>query len=458
MPRFKVKDIADICKGNLKGTGEFYVDNFAIDSRRVNESSLFVPIVGENVDAHRFIEDVYNSGCRVCFCSDKSLKPVEGMSYIEVDNTVEALQSLAEFYRESIKVPVVAVTGSVGKTSSREVIAKALSAKYKVYQTKGNGNSQIGVPLTILEFEEDCEIAVIEMGISMPGEMTRIAKVVKPDVAVITNIGDAHIEYLGSRKGVMEEKLHITDYMKKGSKLVLNADDDLLATVKLSCDIEKLEVFTSPKEGAVFFVSDKTLEEGLASFTADLDGEKVFCKLGAYGNHQINNAMLALTVAKIYNVNLLLAAKKIAEFRGFKHRQELLQKESIEVLDDSYNASPSSMKAALDILENIGGERVKVAVLADMKELGKDERTLHEDIGAYVADIKSISCLYTLGELAKSISSEAERKRKDLEVCHFDSREELLKALKTNFTKDCVILFKGSNSMRLFDVIDEYLA
>ena len=457
MPRFSVKELVDICGADFYGDENLCIDNFAIDSREVNSGSLFIPIVGEKVDAHKFIPTVNENHCKVCLCSDKNIEKLETMTYIYVENTVRALQKIAEFYRGTLNIPIVAVTGSVGKTTSREIISKALSAKYKVYQTKGNGNSQVGVPLTILGISQEDEIAVIEMGVSEPGEMHRIAEVVKPNIAVVTNIGEAHIEFLGSKKGIREEKFHIMDFMKKGDKLFVNADDELLLEAKAYTNIEKVEVFTSDNIKAEYYVENLELIDGLASFVANLKGKKIKCKLAVYGKHQVSNAMLALAVADNFSVDLELAAKKIGEFTGFKRRQNIINLGNIIIIDDTYNASPSSMKAGIDILEAIGGSRKKIAVLADMKELGKDEIELHREIGRYILDKKDISILYTLGDLSSYIAEGAKEKEKLESIIHFTDKDKLVKKLKEEKNLEVVILFKGSNSMKLNEVIEAYM-
>ncbi len=460
MPRFSVKEIADICKANILGDENLYVNNFIIDSRKVNKDSLFIPIIGENIDAHKFINQVYDNECKVCFCSKKDIDIIQGMTYIFVDDTISALQKLALYYRESLNIPIVAITGSVGKTSTREIISKALSAKYRVYHTKGNENSQIGVPLTILNIENSDEIAIIEMGISLKGEMTKIAKIVKPDVAVITNIGEAHIEFLGSREGILIEKFHIMDYMKKNSKLVVNADDKLLLFAKAYDNIDKINVFSYNninKNQEKYYIKKIEFKDAKADFIASINGKEISCTLKAYGLHQATNAMLALTVADIFSVDLKLASEKIKEFVGLKGRQNVIDSGNITIIDDSYNASPSSMKAAIDILNEIKSDRKKILILGDMKELGKNEIEFHKDIGRYLLNKKNINIVYTLGELSKNISDISKAYGDFEKVKHFDSATQALDELKKNYKENVILLFKASNSMKLFDIIDEYL-
>lgn len=460
MPKFSVRELANICMADFVGDENLVLDDFSIDSRKVHSSSLFIPLVGEKVDAHKFISQVYESSCKACLCSKKDIELIDGMTYIFVDNTLLALQNIAKYYRNTLEIPIVAVTGSVGKTTSREIIAKALSAKYRTYQTKGNGNSQVGVPLTILGISKEDEIAVIEMGISEPGEMHKIARVVKPDVAVVTNIGEAHIEFLASREGILEEKYHIMDYMKKGAKLFVNADNKLLLDSKAYEGVEKIEVFTeeAANKDARYYTTKIELLDGFPHFKASINNKDISCKLSVYGKHQVANAMLALSVAENFNVDLEKAVQKIEEFTGIKRRQNVINVGSITIIDDSYNAAPSSMKAGLDILDNILAKKKKIAVLADMKELGKDEKELHKEIGKYILNKNSINILYTLGELARYIGEVAKQEDKLDIIKSFTNKEDLVKSLKEFAKEDCIILFKGSNSMKLNEVIEEYLA
>ncbi len=458
MPRWDIREIARICGATMEGAGQGYVEGFAIDSRHIRAGDLFIPLLGEKVDAHRFIPDVYHRGCRVSFVSGEALPVPEGMTYLRVENTLRAIQDLAAYYRKTLSIPFVAVTGSVGKTGTREMTAAALSVKYKVYQTGGNSNGQIGVPLTILGITKDAQIAVIEMGISEPGEMSRIADIVAPDMALVSNIGDAHMEFLGSREDICREKFHIMDKMKAGSRLLVNGEDRILLAAEAYPGVEKILVFagTLPKEeNFSYYVRKQSVREGFAHFTASIGGEEVSCSLPVPGAHQVGNAMLALTAASLCGADVRAAAKKLEEFKTVGHRQEIRQKGNSILIDDSYNASPDSMRAALQVLKDMGGRRKKIAVLADMKELGRESRRLHEEVGAYAAGLTELACLYTFGENAAYVYAKAKEEREGLEALHFQSREELLARLQEDMREESIILLKGSNSMRLYELAEE---
>ena len=454
MKNVNIDFILKATAGKLKGKkNDIEVQSICLDSRQAKEGALFVPIVGEKVDAHDFIKKVYESGIRVSLSEREDTKVPEDMSIILVENSVKALQDIAKAYRESINIPIVAITGSVGKTTTKEMISLALSAQKKVYKTPANQNSQVGVPKTVLESDLSADVIVIEMGISEFSEMHRISEIVKADVAVVNNIGVAHIQNFGTRESIRDEKLHIIDGMKEGAKLFLNAEDDMLAGAKLS---KKMDV-------EYFAVSDTGLSKNYAShielvnscpqFIAHIGGEEVAVELNIQGMHQVLNAVIALTVAKFYGVDLKSASKKLSEFRGFRHRQEIIKYKDITIIDDSYNASPDSMRAALLILKDMKARR-KIAVLADMRELGEDEVNLHRQIAQFIKENACADLLLTYGELAKNIHDYVREHFSACEALHFDDKAELDTFLKKTVAAEDVVLFKGSNSMKLFDSVD----
>ncbi len=454
MKNVNIDFILKATAGKLKGKkNDIEVQSICLDSRQAKEGALFVPIVGEKVDAHDFIKKVYESGIRVSLSEREDIKVPEDMSIILVENSVKALQDIAKAYRESINIPIVAITGSVGKTTTKEMISLALSAQKKVYKTPANQNSQVGVPKTVLESDLSADVIVIEMGISEFSEMHRISEIVKADVAVVNNIGVAHIQNFGTRESIRDEKLHIIDGMKEGAKLFLNAEDDMLAGAKLSKKMD-VEYFAMSDTGlSKNYASHIELVNSCPQFIAHIGGEEVGVELNIQGMHQVLNAVIALTVAKLYGVDLKSASKKLSEFRGFRHRQEIIKYKDITIIDDSYNASPDSMRAALLILKDMKAKR-KIAVLADMRELGEDEVNLHRQIAQFIKENASVDLLLTYGELAKNIHDYVREHFSVCEALHFDDKAELDTFLKKTVAAEDVVLFKGSNSMKLFDSVD----
>ena len=470
MTGITVKELLEATGGNLlHGQEDQHVKHISLDSRKMEGDDLFVPIVGERVDAHRFLCQAIASGAAVVFTSEhhcgedvkacvrqqcgenreQERKALQA-AWIEVSDTKKALQDLGSFCRKRLSLPLVGITGSVGKTTTREMIAEALSAGFLVYKTPGNSNSQVGVPITIAEIPQSAEIGVIELGMSEPGEMERIARVARVDCAVMTNIGVAHIEQLGSQEHILEEKLHIQDGMPAEGILFLNGDDPLLASVV-------------PKEGRKrvlyglgrdcdYRAEDLHLEEGYPVFTAVHGDRSVRVRLQVMGSHMVSNAMAALAVADTYGLSMEKAALALGQFKGYKGRQQIFQWGGVTVIDDSYNASPVSMKAGLEVLASVKGEGRRIAVLADMKELGLEAVRFHEEIGAYIGE-HPLDMVLLLGELASCIGSGMDAARAVTPHIEMDRLAQVEEWLDEHIKEGDCILFKGSNSMKLSEAV-----
>lgn len=470
MTGITVKELLEATGGNLLlGQEDQHAGHISLDSRKMEGDDLFVPIVGERVDAHLFLCQAIASGAAAVFTSEhhrwedvkasvrqqcggnrEQEKKALGAAWIEVPDTKKALQDLGSFCRKRLTLPLVGITGSVGKTTTREMIAEALSAGFLVYKTPGNSNSQVGVPITIAEIPQSAEIGVIELGMSEPGEMERISRVARVDCAVMTNIGVAHIEQLGSQEHILEEKLHIQDGMPAEGILFLNGDDPLLASVV-------------PKEGRKrvlyglgrdcdYRAEDLHLEEGYPVFTAVHGDRSVRVRLQVMGSHMVSNAMAALAVADTYGLSMEKAALALGQFKGYKGRQQIFQWGGVTVIDDSYNASPVSMKAGLEVLASVKGEGRRIAVLADMKELGLEAVRFHEEIGAYIGE-HPLDMVLLLGELASCIGSGMDAARAVTPHIEMDRLAQVEEWLDEHIREGDCILFKGSNSMKLSEAV-----
>ena len=440
--KLTIRELNNITDGNVaNGDFERYADriitNMVTDSRSVKEDSAYLPIIGERVDGHSFISAAL-SNCYLSFSEKDDIDYAGDRIIIRVDSVQKAMNKIAEYYRSTIQIPIVAVTGSVGKTTTREMIAAALSSEGKVFSTKGNKNSQIGVPLTLSEFEDDAYIAVLELGMSMPDEMEKIADLVKPNCAVFTNIGVTHIENLGSREKIFEEKNHITDYLKDGEYVVINDDNDILHNAKWREGIKVLRYGLS--ENCDAYVKDINNDSGTPEFTAVVGDEEVRISLNVYGKHMIYNSLAALLVCKAYGVDLYKAAEKLSQFEGFAHRQQIIRTKHFVIIDDSYNANPDSMRAAIDMLDAFPARGKKIAVLGDMKELGEISAQEHKKIAQHIKSKSGIDKVFTIGEYSQLIDSDR----------HFSVKEELEEYIKDSIDDGDVILFKASNSFALF--------
>ena len=445
-----IKELAFATGGEIiSGNENAVFSNIVIDSRQADKDSLFVPLVGEKNDAHKFLKSVYDMGCRVAISSRKDIFLRDDFNIVLVNDTTEALQKLGKYIRSKLTLPLVGVTGSVGKTTTREMVALALS-DLKVFKTPNNFNSQVGVPITLSRINDE-EIGVIELGMSQFGEMERIAKIVNCDCALVTNIGTAHIENLHTRENIRAEKFHIMDGMKEGSVVFLNADNDLLFDPPKEKGIVYKYFSAKGNTSCDYYATDIVFNNAMPEFTAHIGGKKVRVHLNVFGEHQISNALVAIAVADHYNLSVESAAKHLEEFRGFSHRQELIKLKDFTIIDDTYNASPDSMKASISILKDFDAER-KIAILADMKELGTDEKILHKEIGDFINENVKLDAVFTVGELAKEIIKDI---NKDIYTKSFEDNESLEKFMSGYLKAGDVCLLKGSNSMRLFDVVDK---
>lgn len=453
MENITVKDVLLATGGRLLcGNEAAVLEHISIDSRAMKGNDLFVPIIGERVDAHDFIGQAFASGASAALTSEHDSMDSE-KAWIRVEDTKKALQALGSCYRKRLALPLVGITGSVGKTTTREMTACALSSRFRVFKTPGNHNSQVGVPITITEITKEDEIGVIELGMSEPGELTVIAKIAGISMAVITNIGITHIEQLGSRENIYKEKLTIQDGLSQGGILFLNGDDDLLKNTraKKSCRT----VYYGTGENCDYRAENVHLEEGFPVFTAVYGQEKAAVHLAVMGSHNVLNAMAALAVASQSGIPMEAAAESLSEFTGFKNRQQIYQKDGITVIDDTYNASPVSMKAGLEVLNSISKAERHIAVLADMMELGEGSPRFHYEVGEYIAEHR-VDQVVVLGELSKEITRAVKEKTSAVEVKEFMEPEPLIFYLKSELREGDCVLFKGSNSMKLGPVAEQF--
>ena len=451
-----VRDLVEATGGKLLcGDPEASVARIKLDSRQVESGDLFVPIIGERVDGHKFIPQVLDLGAAAVLTSEHDEVPEECSkgAWIRVEDTKAALQDIGRYLRARLSLPLVGVTGSVGKTTTREMIAAALSAKYRVYKTPGNSNSQVGVPITISEISEQDEIGVIELGMSEPGELTVIAKIAKIDMAVITNIGITHIEQLGSRENIYKEKMTIQDGLREDGVLILNGDDDMLCSTKGKSGVKT--VYYGIGSNCDFRAENINLNDGPAKFTAVHGEDRQEVVLGVMGMHNVMNALAAIAVCHENGMTMEEAAQGLKTFHGFKGRQQIHAGARYTILDDSYNASPASMKASLDVFKTLKPGSRHVAVLADMKELGDKVMEYHHEVGVHTAGT-GVNFVITLGEACHALA-EGVRSVSDIPVVEFTDKEEMVSYLEANLADGDCVLFKGSNSMGLSAVAAHFI-
>lgn len=421
-----------------------------IDSRKVEKDFVFAALQGERVDGHDFILQAFAAGS-MAVISERELSDPPG-PYLLVKSSRDALKKIAALYLDILDIPVVGITGSVGKTSTKEMIASVLAQKYNVHKTAGNYNNEIGLPLTVFGLTTAHEAAVLEMGISDFGEMTRLAQVARPNVAVITNIGICHLENLSTRDGILKAKTEIFDYLKEEAAVILNGDDDKLCTIaevqgKVPCFYG---IGRAKPAGAVYeeksVYADHISNHGLHGIDFDLhiSGNVHAVHVTIPGEHNIYNAMAAAAAGLALGLTEQQICAGIEAARTIDGRTNLISAHDYLVIDDCYNANPVSMKAAIDVLAQAAGRTI--AVLGDMGELGVDEKQLHYEVGAYLAE-KNIDVLFAAGELSREIVRGVTEKQGRTRVFHFDTRDALLARLTAFVKKDDTVLVKASHFM-----------
>lgn len=453
MKNLTLENITKACGGSL-----YYADGadmeaeargVAIDSRLMQEGYVFVAINGAKVDGHSFIKEVLENGAMVAICEKLPDNP--GGPCILVDNSVEALQALARYYRDQVDVKVVGITGSVGKTSTKEVVAGVLSKKYCTYKTEGNLNNTIGVPLTILRIRDNMDIAVVEMGINQFGEMSLLTGVAKPDIAIITNIGTCHLEYLNDRDGVLRAKTEIFEGLNQDGLVILCRDDDKLATVE-SVNGKRPVLYGIDNEDSDYIATNIVYHEleGSDFEVVCKDKSRFSASILLPGKHMVSNALVAVAVAKHFGMTTDEIVDGLADVHSIAGRNNVINLSNITIIDDCYNANPTSTMASIDTLQSISGSRV--AVLGDMFELGKNEAKLHFDLGSYVA-MHMIDKIVCIGKLSKN-TYEGAMKAKAACAYYFETVEEALPELLNIITKDDTVLCKASNSMNFKEIVN----
>lgn len=455
MDNITVKEILMATGGELiSGDEDTAVCNISIDSRVMKGDDIFVPLIGERADGHDFIDKAVENGAVAVFTS-RDMPAFGEIAWIKVDDTLKALQQLGMYYKSLHKVPVAAVTGSVGKTTTREMIAAALSAGFKVFKTSKNYNSNIGLPVTLSEIKADDEIAVLELGISDFGEMEELTYMAGPDAAVVTNIGVAHIAQFKTRENICLEKLAVIKGLNPEGILILNGDDDMLR-VYGSKTFKNVIYYGIGSHNDVYAENIKYTEDK-TFFDAIIKDKKIQVELPVIGQHMVMNALAALATACFFGVDLERAVKKLSKFSGFKNRQQVCRIDDIKIIDDTYNASPDSMKAAIMVLENMKSEGSKIAVLADMLELGDNSLAYHREVGEFAA-LHSVDKLITIGRMGKEIadgfSIACNRDGVDASCVSFSDNEEAYEYITKTVNKEDLLLFKGSNGMHLGEIID----
>lgn len=426
------------------------VQKVETDTRADLKDALFIALKGPRYDGHDFIKEAFDKGA-ACVISEREQDLENEKPVIVVESTYKALKDLAKSYIASFKIPVIAVTGSVGKTTTKDIIASVLSTKYKTFKTEGNFNNEIGLPLSVLKLDKTHKAAVFEMGMRSFGDIHELADIVRPDICVITNIGFSHMEYFKSREDILKAKSEILDFYKPNGKIILNGDDDLLLTLK---DKYKNVYYYGFDENN-YFNADTIREDGLwgVSCCVHYEDNRFFVKIPLPGKHMVQNTLAAVAVGWALRLSPASIKNGIENFRPSKLRMDINNTPGgITVINDTYNASPASMTAAIDVLSVV--KTRKVCVLGDMLELGEKSPRYHYEVGKHAAQ-KEIDTILCVGELAEHIYLGAsENASEGQNILYFKTRDDLIKELDKYTYEGDTMLIKASRAMSLEKIVE----
>lgn len=425
---------------------EINFNKICIDTRKIEKDNVYLAIKGANFNGNDFVLKAFECGASIAIIDEVKFDLKEASNkgtVIKVKNTREALLNLAKFYREKLGLKVIGITGSTGKTSTKDLVAAVLSKKYNVFKTKGNFNNDIGLPLMILELNSAYDVAVLEMGMSSLGEIELLASVARPNIGVITNIGLSHIENLRTQENILKAKMEICTFFDENSILIVNAEDKLLQNV--SDNGYKVKKIGYNHEYDVY-ASNIILREEETEFLAHAFGEEAVFTLPMAGKHNVLNAMLAIEVAECLNVSFGEMVKGIDNLEATSMRLQVIKKQGLTIINDCYNASPDSMKSSLDVLSAYKSGR-RVAILGDMYELGDESEKAHFEVGKYAND--KLDLLIVIGEYIKNFKDGFNNDS----IIMYNTKEECIKELENIVKKDDVVLVKASRGVKLEDVV-----
>ena len=445
-----VRDILKICNGLLlSGNENQKLENFSTDTRTLKKGDVYIGLKGEKINGSDYYQEAIDKGASICILNKKP-KDIPNSTIIVVDDTLKCLQELAKYKRTLINIPVVAITGSVGKTSTKDMISSVISTTYTVHKTEGNYNNHIGVPLTILSYKDE-EVMVVEMGMNHLREIALLSDIAKPTIAVITNVGTAHIGNLGSRENILKAKLEILEGMSVND-VVINIDNDMLASVEKDL-MEDYRVRSVSIDNSSEYKAINIKEETFES-TFDIENITKKVNVNVGGKVFIYNSLMAYAIGDILHIDEAKIKKGIKNFKLSESRLEIKKSKHGTIIDDTYNANFDSMKASIELLGKVQGR--KIAILGDMLELGRYSKKMHKDLGDISIENK-IDILITVGDYTKELEDRAvELGMKKSNVFHFEKESDTYQELDKLLTKKDTILIKGSHGIHLNNIV-EYL-
>ncbi|ABR49829.1 UDP-N-acetylmuramoylalanyl-D-glutamyl-2,6-diaminopimelate--D-alanyl-D-alanyl ligase [Alkaliphilus metalliredigens QYMF] len=455
MIRRKLNEIQEMVKGSglKKSHEDIWINGVSIDTRTIKDTQLYIPIIGEKFNGHEFIEKAMGNGATATLWDKNQPIPNIDFPFILVEDTLDAIQTLAKAYRNQLNVKIIGITGSNGKTSTKDILFNILQTVYKTHKTLGNLNNHLGVPLTLLEMAENTEIAVIEMGMSGLGEIELLSKIASSDVAIITNSTNVHINDLGSVENILKAKLEIIEGLKPHGLFIYFGDSPPLRVGVEKLDLKQKKVtfgINRDNDYTVKLISSEN--EGIYFELVGSDSPRLF--LSMLGNHQIYNAAAAIAVAQYFNITLEKIQEGMLKIEATGMRNELIKCNGFDILNDSYKSNPISLRSVLDTMYSFKKYKQKIVVLGDMFGTGENEITTHIDIGEEI-DPSQIDYVFTIGELGKYFAQGAKTRFPDERVFSFMDKSSLTTKLKEMIKKDAIVLIKGSRILELEKVVDE---
>jgi UDP-N-acetylmuramoyl-tripeptide--D-alanyl-D-alanine ligase len=457
MERLSVKEILKCSQGSLlKGDEKYFINSISTDTRSLKKDDLFIALKGKNFNGHDFIRNAEELGAKGIVVSEdiKNVKDLKFEIIIKVNDTLQSLKSIARYYLSKFKnLKIVGVTGSNGKTTTKDIIAHILGKENKVLKAKGSFNNSIGIPLTVFELNSSHNVLVLEYGTNFIGEIKELVEIASPDISVITNIGRTHLEFFKNERNVLREKMDLINGMKEDKTVIINIDDKYLVTILNSIKGKKILTYGIKNNADINAVDIYDLGERGFKFILRILDKNVEVNFPLLGMHNIYNALAGVSVGFTLGVDINVIKEALEDFKiDSPHRLEKFKIEDILIIDDSYNANPESVREAIRVLSDISGKR-KIIVLGDMLELGDKEVEFHKEVGVLVKNY-NIDILITLGELSENINLGAlESGMSDKNMYHFDNKEGIVNLLKNLLKKGDAVLIKGSRKMKMEEIV-----
>ena len=451
MLKATLETIAKIVGGTLVTTSmkDKIIEGVSTDTREIQVHNLFIPLVGEKFDGHNFAFDAVKKGAVATLWDRKHPTPYLDAGIIVVDDTLQAYQKLASSYLKATKAKVIGITGSNGKTGTKDILAAILEEKYRVHKTAKNLNNEIGVSKTIMEMDLDDQAIVLEMGMDHFGDIRTLTNIAKPDIAVITNIGDSHLQELGTKENIARAKFEILEGLKPDGVFIYNNDDEVLREVVKEYTIPQRIIKIGTREDSDVIIRPIRSDEEGSSFSI---GEYAY-SIPFIGKHQIYNVSVAITIAELMGMDYQEIVRGLSKVKLTGMRMELMRLSSFDILNDCYKSNPQSLTSCIETVYTMKGYKNKILILSDMLELGEDERRLHFFVGEKI-DRDKIDYVICIGDLAKEIYNGANRNFNVNHLFHFETNEEVVKKVKELISEDTLIMVKGSRGMKLENIIE----